>query len=198
MKKVCEGWSLVEMGWSLFWVEMQSGKTSLRGWHLDKDGDEVRKRECQDEKEKHCRQWEQSVQRPWGENQHGWGGYAARVEWGDVGGRRGQRKKDIPGSTSPTSGPFCFRCSFHHTRLSSLFGNFLICPLVPAFLPPLQWGSCPPKASTGWVTFLLTAHTQCIYSLHKDWVRLGQLLGNFREKWYLKERKQGLPWWSSS
>ena len=30
MKKVCEGWSLVEMGWALFWVEMQSGKTSLR------------------------------------------------------------------------------------------------------------------------------------------------------------------------
>lgn len=35
---------------------MQSGRTSLRRWHLSKDGNEVKKKECQGRKEKYCRQ----------------------------------------------------------------------------------------------------------------------------------------------
>ena len=106
-------------------------------------------------------------------------------------GRLGQRKKDIPGSTSLTSGPFCFCCSFHHTPFSSLFGNFLICPLVPALLPPLGQLS---SQGIHWLGYLSPDSSHSVHLLLPQ--RLSELrpvTGKFQRQVIFKRKKTGFP-----
>ena len=111
-----------------------------------------------------------------------------------MGGRRGQRKKDIPGFTSPRSGPFCFRGSLHHTPFSSL--SIWQFPNLSLSASPSASSTMGQLSSQGihWLGYLSPDSSHSVHLLLPQ--RLSELrpvTGKFQGQVIFKRKKTGFP-----